>query len=384
MATLTCYDLEATVPGFPAFPELDELRLAAATPPRPGRVIALIPVHNEHGQLSFTLDAVFGQTRPPDEVYVLTDNAEDTLAEEAAWFPVSITSTVGNRDKKAGNLNRCLAMLLPWLEPEDVIVGFDADSVPSADFIENALAWIGRGYGAVGATFHGRAGGGFLGLLQRAEFARFARHQHRKAHCDVLSGTGWAVPVSVMRQVAASRPEGQVYDVAAIVEDYELTLRIKSLGIATVSPSDCLVLTDVMETAADWTTQRLRWQYGTLIALSHYGWNRVTHWQILRQALTYLAMLATPLVLVYLGWSFELFGWRGIDPANAPYYFAGIAGVVGEQAYQARRAGWLAVLSTLLVVPDFLYSLARQYIYLRAAYRAATRKDIVWGAGTSL
>jgi hypothetical protein len=58
--------------------------------------------------------------------------------------------------------------------------------------------------------------------------------------------------------------------------------------------------------------------------------------------------------------------------------------VVGEQAYQARRAGWPAVLSTLLVVPDFLYSLARQYIYLRAAYRAATRKDIVWGAGTSL
>jgi len=366
MTTLTCYALEETVPA------------------RPGRVIVLIPVHNERGQLSFTLDAVFGQTRPPDEVYVLADNAENTLAEEAAWFPVSIISTVGNHDKKAGNLNRSLALLLPQLQPDDVIVGFDADSIPGADFIENALAWIGRGYGAVGATFHGRNGGGVLGLLQRAEFARFARHQHRRAHCDVLSGTGWAVPVSVMRQVAASRPEGQVYDVGAIVEDYELTLRIKSLGIATISPSDCLVHTDVMETAADWITQRLRWQYGTLVALSSYGWNRVTHWQIVRQVLTYLAMLATPLVIVYLCWSFGLFGWRGIDPVNAPYYFAGIAGVVTEQAYQARRAGWLAVLSTLLVVPDFLYSLARQYVYIRAAYRAAAGKDTLWGAGTSV
>jgi cellulose synthase/poly-beta-1,6-N-acetylglucosamine synthase-like glycosyltransferase len=378
MTTLTCYAPEDTVPEFPAFPA------PAISTPDSRRVIALIPVHNERGQLTLNLDAVFSQTRPPDEVYVLTDNALESLVEEAAWFPVSIISTVGNQHKKAGNLNRCLALLLPWLRPDDVIVGFDADSVPSADFIENALAWIGRGYGAVGATFHGRKGGGVLGLLQRAEFARFARHQHRKASCDVLSGTGWAVPVSVMREVAASRQTGHVYDIAAIVEDYELTLRIKSLGISAVSPSDCLVRTDVMETAEDWVTQRLRWQYGTLIALSHYGWNRVTQGQILRQILTYLTMLATPLVIVYLGWSFGLFGWRGIDPLNAPYYFAGIAGVVLEQAYQARRAGWLAVLSTLLIVPDFLYSLARQYVYLKAAYRALSRKGIVWGAGTSI
>jgi len=380
MATITCYDVKDTAPAVVS----QAAPAPAVSNPGVRRVIALIPVHNELGQLSLTLDAVFGQTRPPDEVYVLTDNAEDGLADEASWFPVSITSTVGNQDKKAGNLNRCLALLLPWLQPDDVIVGFDADSVPGSDFIENALAWIGRGYGAVGATFHGRNGGGFLGLLQRAEFARFARHQHRKAHCDVLSGTGWAVPVSVMREVAASRHDGQVYDVAAIVEDYELTLRIKSLGIAAVSPSDCLVHTDVMETAGDWMTQRLRWQYGTLVALSHYGWNRVTQGQIIRQALTYLAMLATPLVIVYLGWSFGLFGWRGIDPVNAPYYFAGIAGVVMEQAYQARRAGWLAVLSTLLVVPDLLYSLARQYVYIRAAYRAAAGKGTAWGAGTSV
>jgi len=58
--------------------------------------------------------------------------------------------------------------------------------------------------------------------------------------------------------------------------------------------------------------------------------------------------------------------------------------VVMEQAYQARRAGWLAVLSTLLVVPDLLYSLARQYVYIRAAYRAAAGKGTAWGAGTSV
>ena len=67
-------------------------------------------------------------------------------------------------------------------------MGFDADSIPDRHFIENALKWMKRGYGAVGATFHGREGRGMLGQLQRNEFARFARHQHRKSKADVLSG----------------------------------------------------------------------------------------------------------------------------------------------------------------------------------------------------
>lgn len=371
---VTSCDLVA-VPGEP---------LPPPSPLRARKVVVLIPAHNEVEQLGATLSAVLTQSREPDEVYVLTDNAVPGLAEEAARFPVSITCTIGNQDRKAGNLNRSLAMLLPWLEDEDVICGFDADSVPDANFIRNALRWLDAGYGAVGATFHGRRGGGLLGLLQRAEFARFARHQHRRTLCDVLSGTGWAIPVGVMRQVCASRPDGAVYDVRSIVEDYELTLRLKKLGVKTVAPSNCQVLTDVMETVSDWYSQRLRWQHGTLIALRAYGWTRVTREQIVRQVLTYAVMLATPMVLVYLGWSFYLFGWRGINPVNAPYYFIGIALVILEQAFQARKAGWKAIASTVLILPDLAYSLARQYVYIRAAYRAAKRKETSWGAGTSI
>ena len=102
------------------------------------------------------------------------------MAEAAAVFPCSITSTVGNEYKKAGNLNAALEVLLPQLTPTDVIMGFDADGIPEKHFIENAMRWLNRGYGAVGATFHGRSGGGLLGAVQRSESARFARHQARK------------------------------------------------------------------------------------------------------------------------------------------------------------------------------------------------------------
>jgi cellulose synthase/poly-beta-1,6-N-acetylglucosamine synthase-like glycosyltransferase len=355
--------------------------------PRRRKVVAVIPAHNEVDQIDATLAAIFGQTRVPDEVYVSTDNAEgDALADAAAQWPAAITCTVGNTDRKAGNLNRILAPLLRDLDDDDVVMGFDADSVPGRRFVANALRWLDRGYGAVGATFHARGGGGVLGQLQRSEFARFARHQHRKRKCDVLSGTGWAIPAWALRMVAASRPVGQVYDVRAITEDYELTLRIRQLGIRTIAPSDCPVITDVMTTLRDWGSQRLRWQEGTLRVLGDYGWCVITREMIIRQLLTYLFMLATPLTIGYLAWSFALFGVRGIDPANAPLYACGIGFVVTEQAWQARKAGWRAVVMTLLILPDFCYSVARQVVYIRALYRLLTRKHspATWGAGTSL
>ena len=70
-----------------------------------------------------------------------------------------------------------------------------------------------------------------MGLLQRAEFARFAAHQHRKPRADVLSGTGWGFRVCVLWAVAATRDDGRVYDVTSMVEDYELTLALKRMRI---------------------------------------------------------------------------------------------------------------------------------------------------------
>ena len=358
----------------------------------PPRVLALLPAHNEGLTIGDTIRALQGQTRPPDWIYVFADNCTDedeehplgVTAETAFALGASVASTVGNSDRKAGNLNRALALLLPGLRDDDIVTGFDADSVPGEDFIENALKWLGKGYGAVGATFHGRPGGRMLGLLQRAEFARFARHQHRKLHCDVLSGTGWALPAGTLRAVAASRPQGTVYDVAHITEDFELTLAVRRMGIAAVAPADCSVTTDVMENWRDWGTQRLRWQHGTLFALRQYGWSKDTREMIIRQILIYVVMIASPLTAVYLAWSFYLFGWQGINPLNSPIYAIGITIVVLEQAWQARRAGSPAILATLMIGPDLLYSAARQVIYSRALWRLVRNRQSSWGAETSV
>ena len=356
------------------------------------RVTVLIPAHNEHDQIADTLAAICRQRWLPDTIMVLTDNApDDRLSEVVGHFvrrvtrpSITVSSTLNNRHRKAGNLNACLAKLLPTLDPDDIVMGFDADSTPDPEFIRSACLYLTSGYSAIGATFHGRKGGGPLGLLQRAEFARFARHQHRRNHADVMSGTGWAMRVEAMRAIAQTRPDGRVYNVHSIVEDYELTLALRRLRFSVLAPGECGVVTDVMTTMASWVSQRLRWQQGTVDELRRFGWTSYTREMVLRQILTYVGSVALPLTAVYLIWSYLLFGISGLNPMNAPVYWALIGFITIEQAWQARKAGKLAVLSTLLIVPEIFYSVIRQYVYIRALYRSMRRKHSAWGAGTEL
>ena len=356
----------------------------ASTASRP-LVTVLIPCHDGEGEIGDTVRAVLTQSRRPDRVIVVADNCSDGTEAVAMLAGAEVFATEGNTARKAGALNQALAAVLPGCSPHDVIAGFDDDTMPAVRFLERALAWIASGYGAVGATFHGRDGGGTLGLLQRAEFARFARHQQRKLQrVDVLSGTGWAYTAATLRAVADARPDGEVYDVRSIAEDFELTLAMKALGVRMISPGDCSVTTDVMASLPELYTQRMRWQFGTLTELRRYGWTRTTRGMIARQIVTYAGMLCTLATIGYLAWSYVLYGVNGINPARAPQFAAIIALVICEQAWQCRKAGPRAIVMTLILLPELAYNLVRQVVYIIALAKLASgRKTPSWGAGHS-
>ena len=68
---------------------------------------------------------------------------------------------------------------------------------------------------------------------------------------------------------------GKVYDTAALTEDNELTLALKSLGATDDLALECMV-TEIMPTWKNLWIQRLRWQRGALENLSAYGITRAT------------------------------------------------------------------------------------------------------------
>jgi biofilm PGA synthesis N-glycosyltransferase PgaC len=131
---------------------------------------------------------------------------------------------------------------------------------------------------AVGGLFYGEDGAGLIGQFQRNEYARYARDiARRRGRVFVLTGTASIFRPRALRTVAAERGRSipgvpsDYYDTVVLTEDNELTLAIKSLGGLMISPKQCTVVTEVMQTWRALWAQRLRWQRGAVENLGAYG-----------------------------------------------------------------------------------------------------------------
>lgn len=340
------------------------------------KVVVLIPAHNEEGCIAGALRSVWAQERAPDRVVVVADNCADRTAEVARLWGAEVFETVGNGHKKAGALNQALQGILPELDDEDAVLVMDADSFLDGGFVGHALKKLSGGkYGGVGGTFSGRRGGGFVGMLQRNEFARYARDVNRKkGKVLCLTGTAALLRVGALKGVAASRSSGEVYDTEVLTEDFELTLRLGHLGYGVVSPKECTLSTEVMESWGDLARQRLRWKRGAVENLIQYGLTRVTleHWA--RQLVTLLGIVVTALYLSTLFWALAVQHSLQLYPI----WIAVTLVFVVERAVSVRRRGWrMSLLASTLFV-EMPFDLFLQAVHLKAYWQAMFKTERSW------
>lgn len=354
------------------------------------RLVALVPAHNEQEGIGFALSSLQRQTRPPDLVVVVTDNCTDGTEEMVyASGGAIVLPTVGNAHKKAGALNQVLVRLLPVLEEDDGVLVMDADSALDEHFVEGALSRLkqlstGRQpkiIGGVGGTFRGGRGGGFVGMLQRNEYARYARDVRRlKGKVLVLTGTAAVFAVSALRDVIGARADGrlpggvQVYDTNVLTEDNELTLALLHLGYAIVSPRDCVLETEVMTSWGDLWRQRVRWKRGALENLLDYGFTRVTWRYWGRQLLTHLGVLVTVVYLLTLCYSAILSG--GI---HLKLIWECITGVfILERIVTVRDRGPRHMLLSALLLVEMSFDIFLQAAQARAFWQTLVRSERNW------
>jgi Glycosyltransferases, probably involved in cell wall biogenesis len=217
---------------------------------------------------------------------VIADNCTDDTVDHARAAGAMVFETVGNTEKKAGALNQWLDDNLQQLPSDDLVMVMDADSVLAPDFLENALRYQDKGYHAVGGVFLGKEGGGFIGSLQRNEYARYARDVARKrGKTLVLTGTATIFTAECLRAVVAGRETGRlpgtgkvshVYDTKALTEDNELTFALLHLDYRIIAPAECALTTEVMESWGDLWRQRYRWKRGAVENNAQYGFTRHT------------------------------------------------------------------------------------------------------------
>lgn len=308
-------------------------------------VTALLPAHNEQDTIHAAITSLRDQTRPPDRIIAVADNCTDDTVTVARALGVEVFETVDNTAKKAGALNQAISTL--DLTDGGVLLVQDADSLLSPDFLKNALGHLNSqpDLGAVGGVFSGTEGGGFVGHLQRNEYARYARDVHRlKGKCLVVTGTAAIFRSSTLANVSRARLDGEippgdgrggVYDTTILTEDNELSFALQHLGYKIKSPTDCTLITEVMETWSDLWKQRLRWKRGAVENCFQYGLTAVTWRYWGRQLMTALGVVVTFIYLGTLVWALLNGGIHIL-----PFWLAVTGVFVVERVVTVRYRGW--------------------------------------------
>ena len=325
------------------------------------------------------------QTVVPDRTVVLANNGgvTDGTIEVSIRAGAEVVVVPPNPDKKAGALNYWLDANLAALDGSDKILVMDADSALNQDFIENALEYMADGYHAIGGVFQGKAGGKFVGMLQRNEYARYARDVSRKmGRTLVLTGTATIFTAECLKDVVAARSSGRlpgtsavshVYDTKALTEDNELTYALLHLGYRIIAPPECALKTEVMETWHDLAHQRYRWKRGAVENNRHYGVTRLTakyhflQWWGLLGIFVTVAYLTTFAAAIVTGTLVLHALWVGVTFIYAT-----------ERIITVRSRGWKQMLLASVIVIEMPFDLFLQAVQLRALCGALFRTKTAW------
>ncbi|GAA1128599.1 glycosyltransferase family 2 protein [Arthrobacter flavus] len=349
----------------------------------PVTVTVLIPSHNEEVSLPATIASLLEQSHPPDRVIVVADNCTDSTPEVARGAGVEVFISVDNEHKKGGALNQALAQLLPGQQDNDVVMVMDADTRLDGGFIEAAIQRFtaDRGLMAIGGLFYGEQGHGLLGQFQRNEYIRYGREiRRRRGRVFVLTGTASIFRPLALRTVAESRgvlipgEPGKVYDTAALTEDNELTIALKSLGAQMVSPSQCTVVTELMPGWRTLWAQRLRWQRGALENLGAYGVRPQTmrYWaQQLGIGYGVIALGSFLVLILVTLLSLEEWVWF-------PFWLGlGVLFMV-ERVVTVWKGGWRARALAATLFPELFFDMVLNVVYVKGILDIAFRRQATW------
>lgn len=350
----------------------------------PVTITVLVPAHNEQASIGASLVSLFEQSRPPERVVVIADNCSDDTVRIAQRHGAEVVETIDNTQKKAGALNQVLTELLDELGDNDCVMVVDADTVLDPEFLAAAVQRLtdDRAIMSIGGLFYGDDTGGLLAQFQRNEYVRYSRElQRRRGRVYVLTGTASIFRSAALREVADSRgsslpgTRGDTYDTAALTEDNELTLALKSLGALMCSPRECRVVTELMPKWSHLWNQRLRWQRGALENLGAYGFKPalVRYWaQQLGIGYSVIALSSFWLLI-------------GVTLVATPHwvwypFWLGIGGIfVADRVISVWQGGWRARILAVLLFQELVYDLFLDVVYVKGLFDITFAHQAEWG-----
>lgn len=257
-------------------------------------VIMLVPACNEERHIDATLVSLNRQTRRPDETIVILNNSTDRTGEIATAmipnFPgLKVLTMAENTAKKAGALNYAMRTIM--LTNHTIVGEMDADTLVADNIIEDGLKELAdnprlgglcsrcgvKRFDECGERKPGKSSSRWeylVWLMQTIEYGMTdARRADTSGNVKVMAGAFTLYTAEALRRVCRIRSTDgliMVYDDSSEVEDYVLTLDVRSVGLQALAGQTMRSWTDVPVTLfgrQGLASQRLRWYRGSAVEI---------------------------------------------------------------------------------------------------------------------
>ncbi|USN96984.1 MAG: glycosyltransferase family 2 protein [Candidatus Nomurabacteria bacterium] len=359
------------------------------------RVVALVPAHNEEDIIKETIASLMTQTYPFTYVLIIADNCTDgtirivkRAQRKYGSKKLRLLETVGNTHKKAGALNQ--GFEITRKSRPDFIFGMDADTIIDSQMVEEAVKQFMLEPNTAGICSAYRT------LPLKSEASYWERYLWRLQNIEFGLANAWRVEnndsarvlpgVSVMFRAKALRDvyelhKGIVWATDSLVEDYRLTLELKDLGWDAKSSLRMISWSDVplrLFGKAGLFDQRQRWYSGTVDELRRRGAMKHSRYELFTIALLVinflmrLLLISAYVTIIAMGNSIQwisFFLFLPVAAASIQYY--------RWVKYTDQRDRWQGVM-TLALIPNELYAIFREFIYLYAIWISYRRPNRAW------
>ena len=141
------------------------------------------------------------------------------------------------------------------------------------------------------------------------------------------------------------------------------------------SPNGCRVVTELMPTWRNLWTQRLRWQRGALENLGAYGPapTMLRYWaQQLGIGYSVIALSSFWLLIVVTALAADHWVWF-------PFWLGVGSLFVVDRVVSAWSGGWKARLLSVLLIPELLYDMYLDVVYLKGIFDITFARNASWG-----
>lgn len=237
------------------------------------KISLLVPSYNEEKSLKKSLEAVFHQSRPLDEVIVVndgsTDNSEFILHEfeskHANFHPLNLRENTGNKSKAQQK----------WLPhiTWDIVIMTDADTVLDKDFVLNIEKSFEQD-----PEYNVAAVGGYVSSLKHNWITAcweidyiigqniFKQAQSIIGYVYVMPGCATAIRTSLLRELKFTHD--------TVTEDLDFTFQIHLRWMKILYNTDAIVYTQDPPNLSSYIRQMKRWYGG--------GWQNIRkYWPIM-------------------------------------------------------------------------------------------------------